>query len=117
MESLLEWDPIVIIVGRQYSKSLVTRDPRWQPITAVKTGRVYELPEGVFYWDGSSEGVLLMLYLAKTLYPERFTDLDLRKEIREYYARFYHHALSDQAIDRMLQGQGPDGQRHNEMGN
>jgi hypothetical protein len=30
------------------------------------------LPEGVFYWDGSTKGVLLMLYLAKQLYPERF---------------------------------------------
>ena len=117
MEELLRWDPTVVVVGRQYSSELVTADARWASITAVKTGRVRELPEGVFYWDGSTEGVLLMLSFAKELYPERFADLDLKEEIRQYYARFYRHALSDSALELMLRGRGPDGRRQNSMGN
>ncbi|EXJ15814.1 ABC transporter substrate-binding protein [Imhoffiella purpurea] len=117
LEEILKWDPQVVNVGRFYSADLVTRDPRWVRVTAVREGRVRELPEGVFYWDGSTEGVLLMLYLAKELYPERFADLDLRAEIRGYYARFYRYALSDTELDLMLQGKGPDGRRRNRMRN
>ncbi|ACO80127.1 periplasmic solute-binding component of iron(III) ABC transporter [Azotobacter vinelandii CA] len=117
LEALLEWNPQVVNIGRQYSARLVTEDPRWSRIAAVRNGRVRELPEGVFYWDGSSEGVLLMLYLAKELYPQLFADLDLRREIRDYYRRFYRYALSDRELDLMLQGKGPDGRRHNDMNN
>lgn len=117
LEALLHWDPQVINIGRQYSSGLILDDPRWSKVSAVRQGRVRELPEGVFYWDGSTEGVLLMLYLAKELYPERFRDLDLRREIRDYYRRFYRYPLSDQELDLMLAGRGPDGQRRNDMRN
>lgn len=117
MEEILSWNPEVINIGRQYSADLVTQDPRWASVSAVRNGRVHELPEGVFYWDGSTEGVLYMLYLAKTLYPERFPDLDLKQAFRDYYARFYRYALSEREVDLMLQGKGPDGQRRNEMNN
>jgi iron complex transport system substrate-binding protein len=75
------------------------------------------LPEGVFFWDGSTEGVLSMLYVAKQLYPTLFEDLDLKHEIRGYYARFYRYALSDRGGDWMLQGRGPDGRRRNDLRN
>jgi len=117
LEALLQWNPQVINVGRSYSARLVTDDPRWREVAAVRDGRVHELPEGVFYWDGSTEGVLLMLYVAKELYPQRFPDLDLRHEIRDYYARFYRYALSDAELDLFLAGKGPDGRRHNAMNN
>ena len=117
LEELLAWDPQVSAVGRQDPIDLVTADPRWARVSAVRDGRVYELPDGVFFWDGSSEGVLLMLYLAKTLYPERFTDLDLRREIRDYYARFYRYRFSDAELEDFLQGKGPDGRRWNGMRN
>lgn len=117
MEEILKWDPEVVNIGRQYSAELVTKDPRWATVSAVRHGRVRELPEGVFYWDGSTEGVLYMLYVAKELYPERFADLDLKKEFSDYYARFYRYALSDREVDLMLQGKGPDGRRRNDMNN
>lgn len=117
LEQLLRWDPQVINVGRFYSADLVRKDPRWAHVTAVRQGRVHELPEGVFFWDGSTEGVLLMLYLAKELYPDRFADLDLKQEIRHYYQQFYRYTLSERELEHMLAGRGPDGQRHNAMNN
>lgn len=117
LEEILRWNPEVINVGRFYSADLVTRDPRWSRVDAVRNGRVRELPAGVFYWDGSTEGVLLMLYLAKELYPELFPDLDLKREIRDYYARFYRYALSERELELMLAGKGPDGRRRNDMNN
>ena len=93
LEELLRWDPQFIGVGRQYSAQLILGDPRWAGTTAVKTDLVRELPDGVFYWDGSTEGILLMLYLAKALHPDRFPDLDLTDEVRAYYRRFYGYSL------------------------
>jgi iron complex transport system substrate-binding protein len=117
VEELLKWNPQVINVSRHYAASAIINDPRLQQIEAVHSKRVHELPEGVFYWDGSTEGVLMMLYLAKELYPDRFSDLDLRHEFRDYYARFYHYPLSEGELDLMLAGKGPDGRRNNDMNN
>ena len=82
MEDLVRWNPDVILVGRQYSLDLVFKDERWAGIAAVKNGRVYATPEGVFYWDGGPEGVLLMEFVAKLLYPERFAGLDMVAEVQ-----------------------------------
>ncbi len=116
-EQLQLWDPQVITVGRQYPADAITGDPAFAAISAVRDHRVIEIPDGVFFWDGSSEGVLFMLFMAKTLYPDRFTDIDLKAEVKAYYAQFYRHALTDAQVELMLSGKGPDGRRHNSMGN
>ncbi|WP_316675628.1 ABC transporter substrate-binding protein [uncultured Tolumonas sp.] len=117
MEDMIRLDPQVIFVGRQYPVSLVTTDPRWQQISAVKHHRVYAMPDGVFFWDGGLEGVLLMEYEAKTLYPKLFNDLDLKTEFRDFYQRFYHYALSDAESEKLLSGVSPAGTRINLMNN
>jgi len=116
-EQVLVWDPEVIFVGRQYSPELVLQDSHWQTIAAVDEGRVYVIPDGVFFWDGSSEGILLLQYLAQKLHPERFQDLDIRGEVRDYYARFYHYNLSEHELDLLLAGRGPNEKRQNKLNN
>ena len=113
MEDIVRWNPEYIFVGRQYSRDLVLKDARWRDIQAVKQGKVYCLPEGVFFWDGSSEGVLLMEFLAKKLHPDLFTDLDMAKELKDYYLRFYGYRLTDDEAEKILNGLSPDGQRKN----
>ena len=117
IEDILHWNPDVIFVGRQYSPDLVLKDARWQDVSAVRNHRVYVIPDGVFYWDSSSEGVLLMEFMAQKMYPEIFKDLSMKDEIQAYYKEFYHYALSDAEVNNMLQGLGPDGQRKNRLNN
>jgi iron complex transport system substrate-binding protein len=117
VEQILRWNPEVILVGRQYPSSLVLDDHAWREVAAVRSRRVLEIPDGVFWWDSGSEGVLLLLYLAKTFHPDLFADLDLRREVRDYYRRFYHVSLSEREIDLMLAGKGPNGSRGNRLGN
>jgi len=117
VEQILQWNPAMILVGRQYPASLVLDDPAWRNVAAVRTGRVLETPDGVFWWDSGSEGVLLLLYLAKLFHPDLFADVDLRREVRDYYGSFYHATLSDREVDLMLAGKGPDGSRGNRLGN
>jgi iron complex transport system substrate-binding protein len=117
MEEIMTWNPDVIFVGRQYSTDLVLRDVKWKDIAAVRNKRVYVIPDGVFYWDSSSEGILLLEYMAKKLYPELFKELDMNKEVKAYYANFYQCKLTDDEIDKLLRGLGPDGQRNNPFHN
>lgn len=111
MESIIAWDPEVVLVGRQYPLDMVLGDSRWRNVSAVRHGRVYPLPSGVFYWDGGLECVLLMEYMAKTLHPELFADLDLTAEFKEFFARFYHYRLTDDQAAKLLAGLAPDGTR------
>jgi iron complex transport system substrate-binding protein len=107
MEDILEWDPEFVFVGRYYSTDLVLKDKRWRDVRAVKEGKVYQDPEGVFFWDGSSEGVLLMEFMAQKMHPDLFRGLDMKKEIQEYYARFYNYQLTDAEADKILRAQAP----------
>jgi iron complex transport system substrate-binding protein len=107
MEQVIAWDPDIIIMGRVNNTALILDDPKWKDIKAVKTGKVYVNPDGVMYWDYSSEGVLLMEYLAKTFHPDKFPDLDMRKEVKEYYSKFYTYNLTDDEADRILNHLAP----------
>jgi ABC-type Fe3+-hydroxamate transport system, periplasmic component len=117
MEDVVRWDPDVILVGRQYPLDVVRDDPRWRTISALRNDRVHATPEGVFYWDGGPETVLLMQFIAKLLYPDLFTDFDMVAEVKAYYARFYRARLSDADVAKLLNGQAPDGSRFNPTNN
>jgi iron complex transport system substrate-binding protein len=107
MEQVISWDPDIIIMGRVNNTQLITNDPKWKEVKAVKNGKVYLNPNGVMYWDYSSEGILLLEYLAKTFYPDKFPDLDMKTEVKEYYTKFYHYNLTDDEAGRILQYQNP----------
>lgn len=117
MEQIAAVNPDIILVGRQYPIALVTDDPRWKDIRAVRQGRVYPVPDGVFFWDSSSEGVLLLQFIAKIVHPDLFADLDLGAAVSDYYHRFYGVDLSDGQLALLLAGRGPDGRRVNPAGN
>lgn len=117
MEDIILWNPEVIFVGRQYSPGLVLKNDKWKCVSAVQHKRVYVIPDGVFYWDSGSEGILLLEYMACKLYPKMFNDLNMQQEVREYYQKFYHCRLTDDEIDKLLHGLDPDGRRKNRMNN
>ena len=102
IEQVAAWDPDIIMMGRINSTDLVLNDPKWQDIRAVKNKKVFICPEGVFYWDYSSEGILLLEYLAKTFHPDKFKDLDMNKEVKEFYSKFYSYDLTDREAERIL---------------
>jgi iron complex transport system substrate-binding protein len=102
LEQIIEWDPDVIIMGRTGSTDGVKADVRWSEISAVKNDMVLLPPDGVMFWDYSSECVLLMQFMAKTLYPDLFEDIDMVRETKEYYETFYGYALSDENARNIL---------------
>lgn len=104
MEQIIAWNPDIIIVGGMIPVESVTSDPRWKSIKAVKENRVYPCPEGVFSWGhGSSELHLFVVWLAKTLHPDRFSKINLEKEAKDYYSKFYHYTLSTTDTRRIIE--------------
>jgi iron complex transport system substrate-binding protein len=109
LEQVIAWDPDVIIMGRTGSTDGVVKDARWSEISAVKNGMVLLPPDGVMFWDYSGECVLLMQFLAKTLYPDIFRDIDMVKETRAYYKDFYGYDLSAENARNILSHLPPAG--------
>lgn len=105
MPQVLSWDPdIILLSGYCDSMDIVTKDPSWASMKAVKNGRVYRLPRGIYPWDhASGEGVLLMIYLAKMFHPEQFRDWDMIKEMKTFYGEIYGRKITDQEARRILQ--------------
>lgn len=98
------WDPdaIFISMGNVPSDSL-SRDPEWASKKAVRNGKVYATPVGIYNWDNASgETVLLIIYMAKVLHPDLFKEWDMVKEMKTFYGEVYGKAITDQEADRIL---------------
>ena len=113
-EQLLAWNPDVILIscntGSSATKQDLEHNPQLRNLRAVKEGNLHYCPIGAFWWDRPSpEAVLGFLWLAKTLYPERFLDLDLKKETRDFYAAFYGSAPTDARIEGFFDPLGQKG--------
>jgi iron complex transport system substrate-binding protein len=107
VEQVNAWNPDIIVMGRVATTDIIMNDPVWSEINAVKNGKVYVNPQGAFYSDYGSEGALLLLYLAKTFYPDKFADIDMVKETKYFYEHFYGYTLTDDEANRILTHQDP----------
>ncbi len=106
IEQILRWDPEVIIVNETAAFNLIKGHPQWSGIKAVREGKVYQLPNGVSRWGhpGSVETPLALLWTAKTVYPEKFTDVKLEEETYYFYKTFFDIELDDEMIATVLKG-------------
>nr|WP_320133020.1 ABC transporter substrate-binding protein [uncultured Holophaga sp.] len=103
LEQLLKADPDVIIAMTPEAAQRMMSDPRWSGLRAVRNHRVYVNPKGMFWWcRETSEEALQVLWVAKTLYPDRFRGLDMAKETRDFYRNFYGCTLTDQQVAGIL---------------
>ena len=110
MEQIYEWNPDVLYINSfspytvdQLVKSEAKEGDDWSGIAAVQNGRVYKIPKGTYYWfPPSSDAPLNLLFMAKTMHPELFEDVDLEAEIRAYYRDLFGYALSDAELEGIL---------------
>ena len=111
LEQVIKWNPDVIICGTApnlANKRKIMSDPQWSGIKAVKNGKVYANPSGVYLWDRhSAEGALQILWAAKLLHPEKFRELDMKKETAAFYRRFFHYNLTDGDFDSIMNAEAP----------
>lgn len=108
LEQIVVWQPQIIIVNEDGVVDAIMQNPQWQAIEAVQQGRVWQMPVGISRWGhpGSLETPLAILWTAKMLYPERFADIDMRAELKEFYHDFFDLDVSEEMADQILQGKG-----------
>ncbi|MBR4098712.1 MAG: ABC transporter substrate-binding protein [Clostridium sp.] len=105
LEQVYVWNPEVILMTNfttynpddLYSNAVGSYD--WSTMDAVMNQEVYKMPLGMYrsYTPGVDTPITL-LWLAQTIYPELFADIDITEETIEYYETVFGVALTaDQA--------------------
>lgn len=107
LEQVVKWNPSVIFswadgFGGAYSEIL--KDASWQDIKAVKDEKVYQVPYQPFSWPDRPPSVnrfLGLQWITNTLYPEYY-NVDMHKEVKDFYSSFYHVDLNEDEIKEVL---------------
>lgn len=101
---VIAWNPDVILAADPAFEEAVRSDPAWADVAAVRDGRVHRAPALPFGWFDSPPGINRLIgieWLASVLYPGEGS-VDLRAAARDFYALFYHVALTDADLDALL---------------
>jgi iron complex transport system substrate-binding protein len=116
MEQVYEWDPDIIYITNftptqpddLYTNSVAGDD--WSSVAAVKNKQVFKLPLGAYrtYTPGI-DTPLTLKWMAKTMYPDIFADVDLEQEVKDYYSEFFGITLTDDDVQMMYNPSGDAG--------
>lgn len=108
MEQIYEWNPDMIFITN--FSDVIPEDiinnkiegNNWSEVKAVREGKVYKFPLGMYRWfPPASDTPLSLQWLAKTIQPEVFKDLDIDNKIKEYYKKHYKIELSDEDLQKI----------------
>lgn len=109
IEQVVSWNPDVIVAGDSKFYKSVLSDPNWKDITAVKNKQVYLIPNQPFGWIDRPPGVNRIIgipWLAKVLYPDKFTDINLNSMIKEFYTDFMNYDITDTEVNTIITNSG-----------
>ncbi|MGM9533911.1 MAG: ABC transporter substrate-binding protein [Intestinibacter sp.] len=114
-EQLLKINPDYILVGglgQANCYNQLMEDESLSTLKALKEDKVYRIPQGTFQWCRfGSETALQVVWTAKTLYPDKFEDIDMKEMTKEFYKKFLDYDLSDEYAEAILAGKNaPDGE-------
>jgi len=95
IETIIGWDPELIILSHNLCTSDVTGDPAWQDINAVEHGHVYCVPRFVGDWASPvPESTLGMMWIANGTYHD-CVSFDMVQETEDFYDLFYNYDMTD----------------------
>lgn len=109
MEQIMVWNPDYIFIGNFsgvtasdiLANNISGQD--WSHIKAVENGNVYNIPVGCFIWDPPClETPLMVKWVAKTVYPDLFADMDIEQEIVDFYQEVYGYEINGDDLDHIL---------------
>ena len=109
MEQITLWNPQKIFVTNfntakpsdLYGNAVGSYD--WSGIAAVQNKQVYKMPLGMYrsYTAGADTPVTL-LWLAKTVYPSLFADIDVTAKTKDYYQKVFGITLTDAQAEKIF---------------
>jgi iron complex transport system substrate-binding protein len=97
-EQVATWDPDVIFIGSSlatYGLDDIYSNPQFATVKAIRNRQVHVFPSAIGWWDyPAPHCVLGVVWAAKTLYPERFNDIDMRAVADDFYAKYLGHTFT-----------------------
>jgi iron complex transport system substrate-binding protein len=97
-EQIAAWNPDVIFLGSSldaYGAEALSGNQQFRTVNAVKNRRVYVFPSNIGWWDYPAPHCILgLVWAAKTLYPERFRDVDMVKVADEFYRKYLGYSFT-----------------------
>lgn len=112
-EAVLALNPDVVIIGGPAQHVLydtLMADAAWKDIDAVKNGRIYTNPNGLFPWERFGlESALQIPFAASVIHPDLF-EVDLVAEVQDFYREFVGIELTKEQAQFMIDGYGPNGE-------
>ena len=102
MEQVYQWNPEKVLITNfttaqpedLYANTVGNYD--WQGVAAVEQRQAHKMPLGMYrsYTPGVDTPMTL-LWMAKTIYPDRFADIDLTAQVQDYYQTVFGVSLTD----------------------
>jgi iron complex transport system substrate-binding protein len=108
LESVLAWNPEVIVTIDHQFAAMVRTSPLWRGVAAVRSGRVHLSPKLPFGWVDFPPSVNRLpgvWWLGKVIHPDRFPE-DMADLTRRFYGLFYQVEPSADQIRQVLDGRG-----------
>ena len=107
IEQVYAWNPDVVFLTnftRAAAEDLLkNRMHDWSSVKAVQEKAVYKMPLGLYRsYTPSADSPLTLLWMAKTLYPDRFKDIDMTKETLAYYKELFGLELDQETARRLF---------------
>lgn len=105
-EQIVSWNPDVIITLDQNTADKIKSDPALASVKAVKEGKVYNSPTGLYLWGvRSGENAMMPQWLGQKLYPDLFSDLDMEDVVIKFYKDWYNTDIDSKKAASILAGQ------------
>lgn len=109
MEQIYNWNPEKIFITNftsaqpndLYNNKIAADD--WSKVKAVQNKQVYKMPLGMYrsYTPGADTPITL-LWMAKTAYPDKFADINIITETKDYYKKVFNVELTTQQAERIF---------------
>ena len=104
LEQLYNFDPDVILFADGSIYDTVADDPAWSQLTAISTGKYYEVPGTPYSWLSGPPSMNMLLgvwWLGNLIYPEIY-DYDMTSVAKEAYSLLWGYELSDEEVTSLL---------------
>jgi iron complex transport system substrate-binding protein len=104
-EQINAWNPDVIIVSSPDEIETLLNDDRYASVNAVKNKEVYATPMGIHDWSRCGiETPLMVMWAAKTFYPDYFKELNLNLEVKNFYKEFGGEEITNDQVEEIMSG-------------
>ena len=104
LEQLYNFDPDVILFADGSIYDTVAEDSAWAQLTAISTGKYYEIPGSPYSWLSGPPSMNMILgvwWLGNLIYPEVY-DYNMQAMTQELYKTLWGYELSNEEVTALL---------------